>query len=167
MSKFLTTVALLLSKGLHSKQDVTSQPYTFSYQNGRRYASTDVGHYYMPNDAPEIHRLNEQHFVLTTAKGGNLHKAPVPRKDGLKILDVGTGSGIWCLQMAEDYPDALMVGMDVSPIQPKSKPANVEWIVHDMEQDWPFAEEYFDFVHLSLVHGCVVEWGQMMRQIVR
>ncbi|KAK4545288.1 hypothetical protein LTR36_003468 [Oleoguttula mirabilis] len=149
-------------------QDVASQPYTFTYQNGRRYASTDLGHYYMPNDRPEIHRLNEQHFVLTTAKGGSLHDTPLTKRDGFKILDIGCGSGIWCLQMAEDYPDAMIMGMDVSPVQPTSKPANVEWIVPlDMEKEWPFAEDYFDFVHLSLVHGCVADWAAMMGKIVR
>lgn len=121
----------------------------------------------MPNDEPEITRLNEQHWILTQVKGGRLHQAPLPRKDELKILDVGCGSGIWCIQMAEDYPKALVFGMDVSPIQPQKKPANVEWITHDMENDWPYPDDYFDFIHLSLVHGCVGNWDEMMAKMSR
>jgi len=121
----------------------------------------------MPNDAPEIHRLNEQHFLLTTLKDGRLHNAPLPATEGLRILDVGCGSGIWCVGMADRYPDAMITGMDVSPIQPQHKPANVGWIVHDMEKDWPFAAAYFDFIHLSLVHGCVADWDEMMTKIVQ
>lgn len=119
----------------------------------------------MPNDAPEIQRLNDQHLLLTLAKDGALHHAPIkpsPERP-LKVLDVGCGSGIWCLQIAEKYRDGVMVvGMDVSAgIQPKNKPANVEWIEADMEQPWPFPEQYFDFIHLSLVHGCVADWQNM------
>lgn len=120
----------------------------------------------MPNDEPEIQRLNEQHWVLTQVKGGKLHFAPLPKDtNGLRILDIGCGSGIWCVEMAEEYPKAMIVGMDVSPIQPKTKPANVEWIVQDMEDTWRFPEDYFDLIHLSLVHGCVADWDQMMQQI--
>jgi len=146
---------------------IDSEGYNFSFSNGRRYASTDLGNYYMPNDVPEIHRLNEQHYILMAARGGKLHNAPLRRRDGLRVLDVGCGSGIWSLQMAEMYPEAMIVGMDISPIQPKAKPANVEWLVHDMEKDWPLPEEYFDFIHLSLVHGCVADWTVMMDEILR
>lgn len=121
----------------------------------------------MPNDEPEIQRLNEQHWTLTQVRGGALHLAPLPRKDGMKVLDVGCGSGIWCIQMAEDCPGAMIIGMDVSPIQPKSKPANVEWILEDMESEWPYPNDYFDFVHLSLVHGCVADWTKMIAKIVK
>lgn len=142
-----------------------SDVYNFTYENGRRYASTELGHYYMPNDEPEIQRLNQQHWMLTVVKEGRLHNAPLPDRP-LKILDVGCGSGIWAIQMAEEYPSALITGMDISPIQPAKKPANVDWIVHDMEKDWPVPEDYFDFIHLSLVHGCVADWRSMMNKIV-
>lgn len=143
------------------------QAYEWNYQNGRRYASSELGHYYMPNDEPEIQRLNEQHWTLTQVKGGLLHHAPISKASGMKILDVGCGSGTWCLDMAEDYPKAQISGMDISPIQPQKKPANVEWFTQDLEQEWPFPEEYFDFIHLSLVHGCVSDWGQTMAKMVK
>lgn len=125
----------------------------------------------MPNDAPEVHRLNEQHLLITAAKDGKLHNAPLPdpMKSDVRILDVGCGSGIWCVQMAQLYPAAHVTGIDVSPIQPAEdrKPKNVEWAVHDMEQPWPFEENSFDLIHLSLVHGCVTDWNVMMKRIAR
>lgn len=154
----------------HSQKDIHSErnsTYDWTYEIGRRYPSAELGHYYMPNDEPEIHRLNEQHWILTQVKGGVLHHAPVSDKADIKVLDVGCGSGIWCLDMAETYPKARVFGMDVSPIQPERKPANVEWCTHDMEQEWPFPESHFDFIHLSLVHGCVADWHNMMEKMTK
>jgi hypothetical protein len=44
-----------------------------------------------------------------------------------RILDVGTGSGIWTIDMADQYPMAEVVGTDLSPIQPSWVPPN--WFV--------------------------------------
>ncbi len=46
----------------------------------------------------------------------HLHLAPLdnPRR----ILDIGTGTGIWAIQMADDYPDCTVIGTDLSPVQP-------------------------------------------------
>lgn len=43
--------------------------------------------------------------------------APSDRKR--RILDIGTGSGLWAIQMADDYPDVEVVGCDLVPIQPE------------------------------------------------
>lgn len=47
---------------------------------------------------------------------GNLHLAPLANPK--RILDIGTGTGIWAIEMAEQYPDAQVIGIDLSPIQP-------------------------------------------------
>lgn len=147
----------------HRISQDASSTYKWTYENGRRYAFAQLGHYYMLNDDPETQRLNEQHWTRTQVKGGYLHFAPFPNDgEGARILDIGCGTEIWCTQMSEDYPSSVIIGMDVSPVQPASKPPNVEWITQDMEtaEAWPFPENYFDSVHLSLVHGCVEDWDK-------
>ncbi|KAI4170383.1 MAG: hypothetical protein LQ343_005005 [Gyalolechia ehrenbergii] len=48
---------------------------------------------------------------------GNLHTARLVNPK--RILDIGTGTGIWAIEMAEQYPDAQVIGTDLSPIQPQ------------------------------------------------
>lgn len=38
---------------------------------------------------------------------GELHRAPITRNSlPTRILDLGTGTGIWAIDMADKYPDA-------------------------------------------------------------
>lgn len=46
-----------------------------------------------------------------------LHLAPLDAKPH-RILDVGTGTGIWAIEMADRYPSAEIIGTDLSPTQP-------------------------------------------------
>jgi methylase of polypeptide subunit release factors len=42
-----------------------------------------------------------------------------PVKNPQRIVDMGTGTGIWALDVGDQYPEAHVVGIDLSPIQPK------------------------------------------------
>lgn len=46
----------------------------------------------------------------------HLHLAPLVKPK--RILDIGTGTGIWAIQMAEQNPESTIWGIDLSPIQP-------------------------------------------------
>lgn len=83
------------------------------------------------------------------------------------ILDIGCGSGVWCLQMAEAFPSCKVVGMDISPIQPKDNPPNVEWLLQNVETEWPFPSESFDYIHLSLLNGSFPDFSRIMQTIVK
>lgn len=47
---------------------------------------------------------------------GHLHLAPL--RNPPRVLDVGTGTGIWAIEMGEQYPDSEVYGVDLSPVQP-------------------------------------------------
>ena len=62
------------------------------------------------------------------------------------ILDVGTGSGAWCIEVADQYPSANVVGIDLSPIQDTRIPLNCEFIVADLNAGLDFDDASFDLV---------------------
>lgn len=43
-----------------------------------------------------------------------------------RVLDIGTGTGEWCFDFAEEFPQTeLIIGTDLSKIQPEETPPNV------------------------------------------
>jgi tRNA G46 methylase TrmB len=64
------------------------------------------------------HVHHESLLLLLKAKG-ELHKAPLPLNPH-RNLDIGTGTGIWAVDMAVAYPSAEVIGTALSPIQPNS-----------------------------------------------
>ncbi len=70
----------------------------------------------MPNDEDEQDRLDLSHRMFTITIGDKLYHAPISKP--AHILDVGTGTGIWAIEMGDDFPDAEIIGTDLSPTQP-------------------------------------------------
>ena len=96
---------------------VTSSIRAYRQENGRTYHAFKDGSYLIPNDGTENDRLDFQHEVFLRTLNGKLHLAPIP-EDVQNVLDVGTGTGLWAMDFANQYPSARVVGTDLSPIQP-------------------------------------------------
>jgi cyclopropane fatty-acyl-phospholipid synthase-like methyltransferase len=75
------------------------------------------------------------HEVMLEMLDGKLHLAPI-NENPERILDVGTGTWIWTVDCAALYPNAEMIGTDLSPIQPSWVPHNVTFEVDDAARDW-------------------------------
>lgn len=67
----------------------------YNFENNRRYHKFREGSYHFPNDEPEQTREDMKHAMIVSLCDGRLHFAPL--KSPEKILDVGTGTGIWAI----------------------------------------------------------------------
>jgi hypothetical protein len=124
-----------------------------------------------------------------------LHLAPV--NDPQNVLDVGTGTGIWAIDFgmrhrpiiselftdgrpAEEHPSAVVIGTDLSPVQPSlydcqqlqcicemltclSVPPNLSFIIDDAEDPWAFNEK-FDFIHGRMMVGSFSDVPRFFQQ---
>ncbi|KAK2810918.1 hypothetical protein FQN50_002509 [Emmonsiellopsis sp. PD_5] len=122
----------------------------------------DVVEYPLPNDEKEQDRLDICHRLFTLALGDRLYLAPIG-KDPQRILDLGTGTGLWAVDMADMFPSATVIGNDLSPIQPSFVPPNVKFEVDDIEEDFAHPQP-FDYIHSRYLAGSIKDWPRLIRQ---
>ncbi|KAH8654208.1 S-adenosyl-L-methionine-dependent methyltransferase [Ilyonectria robusta] len=132
-----------------STTSITPSIWEHEYINGRRYHNFRSGRYPLPNDDREQDREDMMHRIMLQATNGKLIYALID-EDPQNIVDLGTGTGIWAIEAADDYPSAQVIGLDLSPIQPDVVPPNVTFIVDDIEDEWLNGDN-FDLVHLRHV----------------
>ncbi|KAF5009480.1 hypothetical protein FDECE_4303 [Fusarium decemcellulare] len=84
-----------------------------------------------------------------------------------RVLDVGTGSGLWAMEFADQYPHTKVVGTDISPVQPTMVPGNLCFEIEDCTKSWDRKHDYFDFVHLRGLTGSIEEWSDLFSQVYR
>ncbi|PWW72263.1 S-adenosyl-L-methionine-dependent methyltransferase [Tuber magnatum] len=117
----------------------------------------------MPNDEKEQDRLDLIHHMYLIMLDGDLVVAPVENPQG--ILDIGTGTGIWAIDVADQFPAAVVIGTDLSPIQPSWVPPNCKFQVDDAESDWSFGKNSFDLIHSRHLMTSIRDWPKYIKQI--
>ncbi|KAJ4157457.1 hypothetical protein NW754_009100 [Fusarium falciforme] len=135
--------------------------------NGRTYHS-ERGNaaYWGANDERQSEAMDIGHHMWTLSQDGALHLAPL-KDDIQKALDIGTGTGIWAIDFADEYPQCEVIGTDISPIQPGWVPPNCKFEIEDCNQEWTFDAETFDYVHFRYLIGCIPDWTALFKQAYR
>ncbi|KAH7087326.1 S-adenosyl-L-methionine-dependent methyltransferase [Paraphoma chrysanthemicola] len=103
-------------ESIRSVRTLASDDLEYIHENGRTYGNQT---YYMPcvfmpnNDFRQQDMLALQHQVFVHALKGKLTTTrPLPSTR--RILDLGTGPGHWAVAMAQQYPAAEVVGIDMT-----------------------------------------------------
>ncbi|KAJ3460128.1 hypothetical protein MRS44_010995 [Fusarium solani] len=92
--------------------------------------------YWGSNDEEQNNAMDINHHVQYLLLDGKLHLAPLS-KDTNTVIDIGTGTGIWAIQ------------------------------IDDCTQDWTFKENSADFVHVRWLVGSIPDWTALFKQAYR
>ncbi|CCX33335.1 S-adenosyl-L-methionine-dependent methyltransferase [Pyronema domesticum] len=136
----------------------------YIFENGRRYhAYFGADKNFLPTDEKEQDRMDLHHEILLQVMDERLFIAPVQEPN--RILDIGTGTGIWAIDVADQFPGAEVIGTDLSPIQPAWVPPNCRFEVDDADLEWTFKKESFDFIHSRNLIPGIGDWQKLVRQM--
>lgn len=149
-----------------AQADTPVPPYFYAFR--RRYRADAP--YILPNDLDEVNRLDFQHFMVRAIMRG-LYWAPI--RQPLSILDVGTGTGRWAREIAQLFPQANIIGLDLkgAPVNTSNQPDpdNVAFVQGNLLEGLLFDSGLFDLVHQRfLISGIPqAQWPQAVTELAR
>ncbi|KAI9597220.1 S-adenosyl-L-methionine-dependent methyltransferase [Syncephalis fuscata] len=140
---------------------------SFVYEAGRRFHGEKNAPYPYANDQTESNRLNGQHHVLKHLLNGNyMSKLNNPQK----IFEVGSGSGIWATETAEEFSQSEISCIDMSPAPSLAKlPNNVKFETMNALKGIKYEDNTFDYVYMRLLCSSVPEdyWPVLVKDLAR
>ncbi|KAJ0119612.1 methyltransferase domain-containing protein [Diaporthe amygdali] len=144
----------------------------FVFENGRRYHAPASGRvvYPLPNDESEQERDDMKHKLALWMMHEKLLYSPVEEslEQGGMVLDLGTGTGEWAMDMAQRYGKSQIFGCDISPIQPAYVWDNVFFSADDFEEEWTdYPENAFDFIHMRYTAFSIKDPAALLQRIMR
>lgn len=140
---------------------LSSSVTAYEYEHGRRFHAYEKGRYMFPNDEDEKDRMDLGHHIWQLAIDSRLFLSPV--KNLQRVLDLGTGTGIWSIEVGDKHPSAEITGVDLSPIQPSWVPTNVHFEIDDIEKPWTYSTP-FDLVFGRILCASVSDWPRLMHE---
>lgn len=152
-------------------------PLSFTEMDGRLFHSHGSSPYPLPVDAAEQERMNGQHDLLRELLGSNyvgpVHAVLRPNS-GLpegrrtkRALDLGTGTGRWAIEMAQEFPHVKWYGLDIVPIATRLPPDNVWFEMQDVSERLRFNNAGVDLVHARSISMAVRDYPRMLREVAR
>lgn len=142
------------------------------YTPGRVTVMAGETHYVLPNDLHEANRLDLQHLAMHEYFGTNIF-APVTAPQ--RVLDMACGTGRWAMEVARQFPQAQVTGVDIAVPQPEylakaeAPPPNYTFQQGNLLEPLPFPDGFFDYVHMRFVFSAVPleRWPGVVRELVR
>ena len=96
-------------------------------------------------------------------------KIVAPVKAPKEILDIGCGTGSWCVEVADDLPMAKVYGIDLSPVQPVYVAENCTFILENVLRGSSFHDDQFDLIQSRCLGAGISDqrWPSYVREIMR
>lgn len=132
-------------------------------ENGRTYRAYGKNAYGLPVDEAEQGRNELKHCKFMLLLGDKLHLSPI-KEAPQRILDLGTGSGIWAIDMANKFPTARVIGVELAAVQPSWVPPNVQFEIDDIEDEWEYGRNKFDFIYARNLLLAIRNWDRLVQQ---
>ena len=150
-----------------STASLTESIYRYRQLYGRSFHSDfGLAESWGPNDERHANAMDSFHHTYSVMLEGKLFLAPI-RDNVQKILDIGTGTGIWTIDVGDLFPQAVVIGTDITPIQTRFAPPNVRYELEDAKQPWTYEDDTFDFVHVRGMIGVIADWDAFYREAFR
>ncbi|KXN88920.1 hypothetical protein AN958_06791 [Leucoagaricus sp. SymC.cos] len=127
--------------------------------------------YTLPADEEELDRLERQYDMLNSLIG---HKYVPPMTEVLvddgselqkAVLDLGTGSGNWIIDVARDFPHCSAVAIDLTPMKVIQFTCRNRGEVDDINLGLEHYYGQFNVVHARLVAIGVKDYYRLIDQI--
>ncbi|CAG8627556.1 632_t:CDS:2, partial [Dentiscutata erythropus] len=151
----------------------TSDEEGFRIVGGRKFhdLNKDVKYPY-PIDDEETDRLHLQHFWTRYIWQSNFSAPiePLLTQHEPTILDIGCGAASWSFEMCSNYPNANIVGLDITVQQATQiKPSNFTFVKANVLDGLPFDDNTFDYVFQRYMFGGYPQekWPFVISEIVR
>ncbi|KAJ8112650.1 hypothetical protein OPT61_g5022 [Boeremia exigua] len=136
--------------------------------NERTFHNTDAA-YVLPNDNVEHQRLELQHGLLWRIMGNKVFHAPLSKDSMHKTLDIGCGTGAVTHEMASAFPNAQVLGADLSPVpHVRQKLPNIKYVqgnIMDID-DTRFEHNSFDLIFSRLLVLGMSNWKAYIARCV-
>ncbi|RUS17424.1 S-adenosyl-L-methionine-dependent methyltransferase [Endogone sp. FLAS-F59071] len=111
---------------------------------------------------------------LNTYRRHSNYQAPVTEslKKGIKVLDVGCGTGVWSFELATEFPNSIFIGTDITNVflaTAAKSPPNLKFLEADTLAGLPFEDNTFDYVFQRLQVGSfsMNAWPGVLRELLR
>ncbi|CAO3685998.1 unnamed protein product [Rhizopus stolonifer] len=157
----------------------------------REFHSEETSIYWLPKDDDEQKRLTGQHFSYKELLDGyddlNLYvtltnlfclqrnvltsvRESLNFEKGVSVLDIGCGSGVWIMDMIQDFPNCTYDGCDIVDVI--SKKLDVKQFTFregNVLHGLPYPDNTFDFVHMRLLVYALreEEWPVAIKEAIR
>ncbi|EHK25321.1 uncharacterized protein TRIVIDRAFT_31676 [Trichoderma virens Gv29-8] len=133
------------------------------WEHGRFYGSWKIGKYLFPIDKEELNRLDIFHKFFMVAREDRITETPLDKEGRPKIMDLGTGTGIWAFNLVEEFAtDAQVLAVDLNQIQPALHLVPGGYIEH-LEVDWTPQWEDENIP----THSALREWAHLFQRAMR